>query len=152
MVPFLWNILEHFLIARVSQLYVSELWALLPVFGLWQVMSSQCCADSPKQYRNRQICLCEHLRRTFINIQLFNNQRIFFVCVVFALSGATRVSQKIWKQIPLLVSQILFATSSMLTLTLDLKHLASFFCWDHPNMRSSTMTCKTSRCINLNST
>lgn len=78
-------------------------------------------------------------------------KRFFCVCGVCTLWSYKSFPEDV-KQIPLLVSQLLFATSSMLTLTLDLKHLASFFCCDHPNMRKSTMTCKTSPCVNLNST
>ena len=121
-----------------------------PVLGLWQVMSSQHCADSPKQYYIQQISLCEHCRCTFISIQLFDNRKIFY-------SVCTLLSEKEFPK--------RFETNSNLGFsdpvcnlnyayfkTTPVKHLASFFSWwDHPNTRSSPMACQTSSCINLNS-
>lgn len=119
--------------------FAAYVFRLRPVLGLWQVVSIQYMLTpqvSTISGKSAGVSISGAHSSAF---SCSTTERFFYgVCTLLSW----RSFPEDLKQIPILVSQILFATSNMLTFRLDPSSTLLHSFLDHSNMRSSTTTSK----------
>lgn len=163
MVPSLWKYIGAFLNwSCLTALCFRTVSFTVPIIGLqtlglWQVRSMQRCAESPQTVPYPANLLLWALQGCIHQHSAVRPLNDFFFFLVIAHPWTESFPEDL-KQIPILVSQILFATSSMLTLKLDpLSTLVRSFVdgtvptWDHqlwPAKHHHVLTLTLLRAIN----
>lgn len=129
--------------------FSAHVFGLQSVLGLWQVRSTQCCADSPKTVPYPANLLVWALQVHIHQHSAVRQLKDFFLWCLHSLE-LREFPRRLKTNSSLGCSDPVCNLKYAHFKTGPVKHLASFLCrWDHTNMSSSTTTCQTSPCINL---